>query len=135
MGETTSDDEKENVEKISSNSRNHVEDTSSDIKSEDNMIKLSPFKVESKLTLIESPNKIQKSEVCLSIRGSKDRMETSYNFEDEGMREASSDFEDEAMREAPPNFEDKVIKNEYSQNGGSDDMDRSSDGEDESRLT
>ena len=82
MGETTSDDGKENIEKISSDSRNHVEDTSSDIKSEDNMIKFSPFKVESKLTLIESPNKIQKSEVSLSIQGSKNRMETSCKFED-----------------------------------------------------
>ena len=107
----------------------------SDIRSEDNMIKLSHFKVESKLTLIEYPNKIQKCEVSLSSQGSKNRMETSCKFEDEAMRKASSNCKDEAMREAPPYLEDKVIIIESSENEGSDDMDRPSAGEDESRLT
>ena len=40
MGETTSDDEKEDIEKTSSDSKNHVENTSSDDKGEDNMINI-----------------------------------------------------------------------------------------------
>ena len=56
MGETTSDDEEEDIQKISSDSRNNIENTSSDDKGENNMIEPSLSKEESKLTPVGSPN-------------------------------------------------------------------------------
>ena len=98
-------------------------DTSSDNRGEDNKMETSIFKDESKLTQTKSPNNKQTSEVCSS------------NHEGKDIRDTPSDNEYEAIRDMPSDNEDEAMGDTTSQDGGKDDIDRPSAGEDESRLT